>query len=433
MERKRVSRSEPCPVCGKPDWCGWQARQDNPNLWNLYCNRSSAAKGDIVSGVDGNDYVAVHDLGGTIKFEEKNQREARLKQRVSGEAKKYTPRQYTVVDSISPLPNDQLDTVYRCMLGLLPLYKFHAEYLLKEGWSMELIKKHHVCSFPADKFKYLPFSLKKGMITREKLAELLRGKLSMKSLAGVPGAYIKDNGCWSFAGRSGIVFPIYDADGHIIRLRIRMDYIDLPVSLKEDENGFYYMDKDERVSVTMSGAFTEKNGERIYKRFSTHEGKYRPLTSYAQNDEAYKAGFIENIYHKGCEAKNQLTFIMDENLDASVFWITEGEKKALFASHVLRQPFIGLPGVGDYKRLLVPHLRGRSTLDIMRERGVHTAVVAFDADRYNNVYVMKFQEELVKLLKNEGFKVLVADWNEKDGKGIDDLLLSGHLPFVYEH
>ena len=32
----RVTRREPCPVCGKPDWCAW-----SPDRRTLKCERSS--------------------------------------------------------------------------------------------------------------------------------------------------------------------------------------------------------------------------------------------------------------------------------------------------------------------------------------------------------------------------------------------------------
>lgn len=431
---KKVSQSEPCPVCGKPDWCFWKPRTDNPDLYNLYCNRSSEAKGTIVAGNDGNEYVAIFENDSSTVFEEKKQREERQKKRVDGEVKEHTPRQFTVVDSVSILSNEELDKVYRCILDKLPLYRFHADYLIKEGWNMELIKKHHICSFPVKNLENLPGSLRKGMMSRRKLAKLVKDELGLSSLAGVPGAYIDKSGYWSFTGKSGILFPVYDANGNIVRLRIRMDYLDLPVKAEEDENGFFYKEKDtdERVTVSMSGPFILKDGKKIFKKFSSHAGKYRNFSSYKINDQAYKDGFIENMYQKGCEAGNQMTVVADRQDDFRLFWITEGEKKAIFSNYVLKQPFVGLPGVNDFGRLVKPHLNGKSVLDIFKQRGAKVAVVAYDADRYSNDAVMNNQEKLALLLKKAGFTVLIADWDQEDGKGLDDLLSSGKVPAFYE-
>ena len=95
-------------------------------------------------------------------------------------------------------------------------------------------------------------------------------ELSLKSLAGVPGAYVNDRGQWTFNSRSGIVFPIYDAEGLIYRLRVRLDYIDLPVQIQEDSEGFYYMNQSERITISMSGPYKMLGDERIRIRFNSH-------------------------------------------------------------------------------------------------------------------------------------------------------------------
>lgn len=430
---KKVSRTEPCPICGKPDYCYWRERDKDPGLFNLYCNRTSEAIGTIVTGVDGNEYVAIFQREVGIVFEKISQREERRKEKVTGEKKERTSIQHTVLDSVSPLPHEKLDAIYRCIMEQLPLYRFHAEYLLKEGWSMELIKKHGICSFPAKNLWNIPYSLR-NIPSREKLAENVMKKLSLKSLAGVPGAYIDKNGRWTFLSLSGIVFPVYDADGLIYRIRIRLDYIDIPVNkMMEDENGFYYMDGSERVNVTMSGPFKYKNNERIFIEFSSHKGKYRNFSSYKIDENAYRSGFIENVYNKGCEAKNSLVFAMNPEDDYTVFWIIEGEKKAYFSNYILHQPFIGLSGVNDFNRLKKPFSHGKTPLDIMHQRGAKIAVIAYDADRYHNEMVMNSMENLSKLLLEDGFIVYIADWNEKNGKGLDDLLSSGYLPALYNY
>ena len=110
---------------------------------------------------------------------------------------------------------------------------------------MELILNNGICSFPVENKRKLPASLKK-IPSREALAKKVMQELGIKSLSGVPGAYLNDKGNWSFVGKSGIVFPVYDEEGFIYRIRIRLDYLDLPVLLKEDSDGFFYENKGER-------------------------------------------------------------------------------------------------------------------------------------------------------------------------------------------
>ena len=71
---------------------------------------------------------------------------------------------------------------------------------------------------------------------------------------------------------------------------------------------------------------------------------------------------------------------------------------------------------------------GKSALDILKQRGTKSAVIAYDADRYKNDMVMNAMNGLANLLQNEGFNVYIADWEIKDGKGLDDLLSEGYLP-----
>lgn len=428
----KVSRTQPCPICGKPDYCFWKEREKDPDLFNLYCNRTSEAIGNILTGVDGKEYISIYqNTRGTV-FESVTQREERSKCRVEGtKTERKNIKQHCVIDSINPLPNEKLDEVYRCIMTNLPLYKHHADYLLNEGWNMDLIKKHHICSFPAENIKKLPSSLQK-IPSRENLAKKVMEELSLRSLAGVPGAYLSESGKWTFLSKSGIVFPVYDENGLISRIRVRLDYLDLLVKLKEDNKGYFYEDNGERVDITMSGPLKETQNGIIRIRFASHEGKYRNFSSYALNEEAYKNGFIENIFNKGCEAKNQLLFSFGAGDDPTTFWIIEGEKKAIFSNSILKQPFIGLSGVNDFGRLIKPR-NGKTALQIMKERGAKNCVIAYDADRYHNSAVMMFMNNLADLLQKEDFKVFIADWNEADGKGLDDLLSSRKLPFFYEY
>ena len=44
-----------------------------------------------------------------------------------------------------------------------------------------------------------------------------------------------------------------------------------------------------------------------------------------------------------------------------------------------------------------------------------------------------FMHNLAELLNSNNFDVFIADWNENDGKGLDDLLSAGKLPQIYQH
>lgn len=429
VQKRPVTRNAPCPICGKPDYCWWKEREKEPGYYNLYCNRTSEAKGTIVNGLDGNEYVAIYENNpGTIYQSVSDRAEMFGKKVGEGEPrKKAAPRQYTRIDAVEELSHEKLDMAYRALMSILPLQKFHAEYLVKEGWSMELIKKHGICSMPVKYFRQVVPSMKSAFISREVMAQKVMEKIGWKNLQGVPGAYLNKKGSWTFNSMSGILFPVYDEDGLIYRLRLRMDYLDLPVEMKQDKKGFYYLD-DGRVDVNMGGAFRiGEDGTRVKVRFDSHEGKYRPITSFRMDQVAYEAGFIENTFHRGCEAGNVLGYAMDPRDNYSVFWITEGEKKGLFSNYVLKQPVLWLPGVNSLY-LVEKTRRGLSALDIMRKKGARVAVIAFDADKAVNNMVMQCHDQLAQILKANGFLVFSAEWDMSIGKGIDDLLAAGQLP-----
>ncbi len=426
-----MSKQEPCPICGKPDYCFWKERTNDIGKYNLYCNRTSEAPGVIAEGIDGREYVALHQGEGRTIYEEREQREQRWREEISGERKEVKPRTFTVLDAVVPRPDEQLHEIYSAILDELPLYQYHAEYLFKEGWSWELIKKYHICSFPVKYLNKLPASMQ-YIPSRESIAKRVMEKLDLNSLVGVPGAYLDSRGHWTFHSMSGIVLPVFNMDGNICRLRIRMDYLDLPVKLQEDRDGFFYRDGGDRVTVSMNGPYKMVDGKRVFMDFASHKGKYRNFSSYKEDDNLYRDGYICNVYNKGCEAKNALTCIMDSTDNFSAVWIIEGEKKAIYSHEVIRQPFIGLPGVNDYARL-EKKANGISVLETMWERGVRTAIIAYDADRYHNDQVMLHMNSLSKMMQRHGFKVYIADWDEKDGKGLDDLLSAHKIPMFYEY
>ena len=136
VRKRPVTKNSPCPICGKPDYCWWKEREDHPGFYNLYCNRTSEAKGTIVSGVDGNDYVAIFEKDPGTIYQNIREREEMFGKSIEGEAvKSATPRNCVVIDAVEPLEHERLDQAYRTLLSILPLYDYHVKYLISEGWN----------------------------------------------------------------------------------------------------------------------------------------------------------------------------------------------------------------------------------------------------------------------------------------------------------
>lgn len=428
-----VSKSRPCPICGKPDWCGSMPATDGGNL--VICMRDTDQSNKL--GFDGNFYVCVgKSRSGNTIFEEANQRRAKEIAR-GGSSKDYNyaaakvpeQRKLTVVDQVDPLPNKKMDIIYRTMLSFLTLEPEHREYLHYEGWTDELIDKNHIVSFPEKdytRFKYRKDTHSQNPY-RKRLAKQIINKLGLDGLKGVPGAYKDTSGNWTFAGRSGILFPQYDTNHLMYRVRLRMDFQDPSYEIHSSSSGekWFIDEKGDKNFISMKGIYQIKNGER---KFDKSLGKYRNFASYHIDEEEEKRGFIVNSYDSGCESGNQLGFYYNEQRDDMyIAYATEGEKKGIFSNEVLRAPFVSFPGVNSWS-ILFSGKDGERPIDILKAKGVRIFVVAYDADKCINEKVLKAEKQAIDAIRNEGFIMGLAEWDIKLGKGIDDLLKNGYKP-----
>ena len=322
---RKVTARERCPICGKPDWCFWIP----VTKWNgelLCCQRHMT--GEDVLGLDGKFYVH-HKFSdsdgskGKSIFEEATQRRMRLSAlKKENEAvyefkkAKTVQKTLTPVNIIQPKDNKELNKIYRAMLKMLTLEPEHRKYLHKEGWTDELIEKNMVRSFPEKdftRFKHRKESFKDGNISRKKLAAQLIEMFGKDALIGVPGAFQDKGGNWTFSGRSGILFPQYDVYHQIYRLRLRMDFRDVDACIVSSNDGDdYFKDQYGKEWFLSMGGIYEivddivDGKKRVYQKGS---GKYRNFSSYKEDEDAAKQGFLMNTYAFGCEAGNQLGFI----------------------------------------------------------------------------------------------------------------------------
>ena len=441
---KRVTAHNRCPICGKPDWCFWIQMSGYDG--ELLCCQRHTTKEDVL-GMDGQYYIHVKfsegdGSSGASIFEEAGQRRARLEnfkneKNAERDFKKAQTRErvLTPVGIIEPKNNAELDKVYRAMLNLLTLEPMHREYLHKEGWTDEMIEKYQIRSFPEkdfQRFNYRKESFKAGNLSRKKLAARLIEQFGENALIGVPGAFKDKNGVWTFNGRSGIIFPQYDVYHRLYRIRIRMDFRDVNAPIVPG-NGVddHYVDQQGKVKYISMGGIYELVDEpmdgqkRVYDKSG---GKYRNFSSFKQDEEAEKQGILMNLFDSGCEACNQLGFYYTESRDdMHICYVTEGEKKGIFANEILRAPFVSVPGVSSWQFLLSKK-NGERPIDVLKAKGVKILIVAFDADREENKRVMAAQNATIEALKKEGFTVGVAEWDMSLGKGIDDLLANGNKP-----
>lgn len=473
---KEVSKSRPCPICGKTDYCCFWTNPKGQE--QIICKRSDTQQD--VTGIDGRVYKFLRlskegeftvyqdkEDYDTIRAKEKddwmrenqkgpyNPRFAMFggfKKKKSAECAKpaaapvatCTIPEPEKVDWIEPLSHKELDSIYRCMLSHLLLENVHREYLYNEGWDEQLIERNMICSFPEKDFVRMKYkNFYSTNLFRKKLASVIMEDLGRSDLKGVPGAFI-DHACnWTFNGPKGILFPIYDADGLIYGLRIRMDFMDPSVSLNsrlgqiyyEHEGtkyflqplkGWYVYTHSERKYLKENGYWTEYNGTSSFKDV---KGKYRPLTSYYEDEnELREHNRSVNIYEKGCQLPSGTSLYFHPDEDNSIIcYLTEGEKKGIYGNAMMKSPVVTFPGVDSWGDLFSGK-SGERLVDKLKVKGTALFLVAYDADKEVNERVLRAQQKVMDALSNEGFSVGVCNWDMNLGKGLDDLLSHGYLP-----
>lgn len=178
---QRVNRQQPCPVCGKTDWCSFNDRI-------AICMRVES--GHLVSGKMGG---WLHKLAESPKY--------------------YRPGKTAANVTKAKASIEACDRVYRALLSLLSLAPYHMKELtINRGLTVEEIKEIGFKSL----IEIKPWELCKRLIEMG------------YSLEGVPGFYQapskRGNGYyWCFNHSPGFVFPILNQAGQIQALQIRLD------------------------------------------------------------------------------------------------------------------------------------------------------------------------------------------------------------------
>lgn len=429
---KEVNKSRRCPICGKPDYCGFYPTQDGEIV---LCKRDTETnRHEGRTGYDGRYYMCVGISRGDNRcFMEAVLLKKAMEQHGTNDFVPRMPEPPTYVDPVEQLPDLLLDKYYRAMMAHLTLENLHREYLHKEGWTDEMIAKYNIVSFPEKDFSRFRYRKDERLKNpyRKRLAKMILEDLGNPAdgLKGLPGAF-QNGEDWTFTGPSGIIFWQYNAKHQIVGVRIRMDYTDVNGQVLSDENGKYYMDKGDKWYLQpMKGVYRLlPDGTRSFRKDGSFKGKYRNFSSFHADEEEEKKNRIVNIYKNGVAAGNKLSFYSDSSRDDMYMaYITEGEKKGAFSNYVMRAPFIALPGVDSWK-LLFKGGSGERPVDILKKNGCHVIVVAFDADKATNAMVLSRERKTADALKNEGFILGVASWDINLGKGIDDLLAAGYKP-----
>ncbi|QGG46845.1 DUF3854 domain-containing protein [Heliorestis convoluta] len=182
----------------------------------------------------------------------------------------------------------------------------------------------------------------------------------ISSFTGIPGFYQTKNGQWACKTHNALLIPVRNVNGKIYGLRLRISAV---------------------------------NGERVYAWYTSLRDK---------NGSALSGGSSPGAL------LHTVRFLHSDTL-----WITEGEIKADRSSLALKQNFVSVPGVGNWR--LIP--------DLAEHIKAKHVVIAYDQDSGKTAQVVaKHCKNLANALYQKGLSVHTAIWHKENGKGIDDVL-----------
>lgn len=275
---------------------------------------------------------------------------------------------------VSPAPADlsnpsTRNTVYRAVLDILTLSPGHIEDNVRRG-----------IPDPAG-MGYR--SLDKSGRRRVEQTIAKKTGLTVEQLLTVPG-FGRLDGRLYLHGYPGLVVPCLDAHGDIMALRVRTDdaFIqEMEASGKPPPPRWSYL------SGGQGGA------------------KVAPTLHFARN--------AKSVIEAGCVGDHCVAVTL-----------TEGERKAdAFASFASTRnepvAVLSIPGVNAWQKA--------GLIDALLVLGVGKVIIAFDADHRTKPDVAGALVALVVGLREAGLNPEIATWSPDLGKGIDDLVLAGHL------
>ncbi len=404
----KVNKYNPCPICGKPDWCfssfstySFEEGMDE-DFEFVACRRVTSPQ---AAGVNGNYYVFSNESkkDNVSIYEEVMQRAHRFKRmgideniKVSKDYKVKTSKRRVCLSENKLASVEKRDAVYRAFLDLLFLEDYHRRSFYDELWDHDLIEKSMFKSLPPSGYQvsqiikkkkkneeltdYELLSLNSKNLSRKKIAEKLY--LQFGDLEGIPGFYLKhtkynNENYWTFCGSQGIVMPMYNVDGKIYGLRIRLDEVG-------------------------------KSGK--YKWF---QSVYEKL-----DNETETEAFFKNVYNKGSNLPSGISYKFPAYQTPFLF-ATEGEKKQHVVVEKERLACANIPGVSSFSAIL-------QDTDRLKELGIKYIIIGYDADKSENTHVLKAELKLIKALLEEGFEIYIAGWDTNYGKGVDDVILNDH-------
>lgn len=456
--KETITSSKPCVICGKPDYC-YRLHFDDGGV-----NHCCARVHDESVFASGEEYVKIKEkdtnIGTYSYFQSLTERNSFL-EKIKGKSKPSSnkaprelmneePKEEKLLEGEVAVSNDDvLDKVYRRFLSLLVLENRDKEVLQKEwdthtteGLYNKLISKHPIKSLPPADYVRKRRNYKDGLrnLPRYKICKVLEEEF--ETLAGVPGFFRTEKYGWSFVGTEGILFPIYNHKGQIIRLRLRESYPETK-GVYQGVEGFYHHGYDDKGNHSWTFVNKETKEEILVYDGSKQLISLKPngcpagkaSSKYKNFSSVYEKkvdGKVVNGYGLGSRSGSNISLYCKDSDNFSTVYITEGEKKAMVANMLLGVPVISLPGTGTFSKLFETGPDGISMMEyLVKEKGTKLCVIAYDADKNTNIMVLKSEKKAIMEFLHRGISIAVGEWNAAFGKGLDDILVAGVRPSVF--
>lgn len=270
-----------------------------------------------------------------------------------------------------------LDKVFRILIDVSPLNEEHKKHLMEvRGLSEKEIQEGLYFTFP----------------TRRKMATIaVRVKEAFEEgtdiLETIPGFFFnKSDNLWTFATNKGIGIGIKNARGQVVGIQIRHDE-------KKEETAPRY--------VWFSSSFAMYNDEK---------------------------------FDCGTSSGSPVDVVYPEVINNTTVFITEGRFKAQQLAKEKGSIVLSVQGVTTW-RGIVDELQSIKFSPIAKQRyykkdkpyDIQVVLVAFDADMNYKYQVFQQLRSMTNQLENKNYNVYYLNWNEQLGKGIDDVILNGHI------
>ena len=219
--KMKVSTSEPCQVCRKPDWC-FRLRFDDGSLLHCCARNNEKAVGNYVliktKDTDIGEYGYYKDRQeyeeflkscGKTGYKPPKPKELPIKQHTENSSDGLIEGEVPVREPVF------LDAVYRRFLELLILEDWHVKRL-KKDWNTEttgnlfdkVVKVYPIKSLPPSDWVRTRPEFTDGHKNQTRSAVCKALSMEFGSLAGVPGFY-QEKGKWMYSGSEGILFPLF--------------------------------------------------------------------------------------------------------------------------------------------------------------------------------------------------------------------------------